>query len=259
MNSGIYSITNRDNGKRYIGRTVNFEKRKTMHMWQLNNNRHFNNHLQRAWNKGEHLEFEIIERCPSEMCNEREVFWIEHFHAQDMRYGYNLCDGGKATAGYRFTDEQKKKISDSRKGYKCKPEDVQKRVDSLHKHMEDDPDFAKRLSAQKAERWKGKPSWNKGIPCPEWKKKLLSEKLKGKKITDAHKEKLKQLYSGEGSKTAKLKKSDVVHIRYRFLCGDKQADIAKDYPVTPQTIYDIIRNRRWKSVPNTMKELEALL
>lgn len=56
-----------------------------------------------------------------------------------------------------------------------------------------------------------------------------------------------------------MTESDVIEIRYRFLCGERQKDIIRDYPnVTPQTIYDIVRNRRWRSVPNTLEELEEL-
>lgn len=54
-----------------------------------------------------------------------------------------------------------------------------------------------------------------------------------------------------------MTESDVIDIRYRFLHGERQIDILKDYPnVTSQTIYDIVRGRRWKSIPNTIKELE---
>lgn len=259
MTGGIYSLTNKANGKRYIGQTLDFHKRKTTHLWMLNNNRHFNPHLQRAWNAGDEFAFEVIEECPEEIRNEREIFWIAEFNATDDNFGYNLCDGGDATTGYHFTEEQKRKISESNRGRKCTQETIKRRTESLKKHLADDPEFARKLSEEKSRRWKGKPSWNKGIPCTEEKKKILSEKLKGRYVSPEHKQRLKDLYSGENSITAKLKKSDVVEIRYRFLCGERQIDIAKDYPVTPQTIYDIIRNRRWKNVPNTKEELEKYL
>ena len=45
MNRGIYALVNQKNGKRYIGQTNNFTKRKQMHFWELRSNRHYNAHL----------------------------------------------------------------------------------------------------------------------------------------------------------------------------------------------------------------------
>lgn len=260
MESGIYALVNQSDGKRYIGRTVNFRKRKNDHFWMLANNRHFNNHLQRAWNRGDEIRFEIIERCAPEFCNDREIYWIAEYKSDDSAHGYNQCEGGQATTGYHFTAEQKAKISEKNKGRKFSAEVVRRRVDTLKKRMENDPEFAERITKEKSARWKGKPSWNKGIPCPEWLKERNRKSMLGRTVTAENKEKLRELYSGEKSITAKLRKSDVVSIRYRFLCGERQCEILKDYPnVTPQTIYDIVRNRRWKSVPNTKNELEKLI
>ena len=256
MNSGIYSLTNQRNGKRYIGRTIHFQKRKTEHFCALRHGNHPNNHLQRAWDRGDRFNFEIVEQCPPEKCNEREIYWIAKFDT--MRTGYNQCAGGAATLGRVCSEETRRKISEKNAGRKCSQEAIKRRTESLKAHIENDPDFAERRRRLLSERWKGKPSWNAGVPCPEWMKELLREKLKGRAISEWHKEKLRTLYSGENSLSAKLKESDVVAIRYRFLRGERQADIAKEYPVTPQTIHDICRGRRWKSIPNSLEELEAL-
>lgn len=257
MNSGIYSITNIENGKRYIGRTIDFKKREGNHFGALKSGRHPNVHLQRAWDSGQEFRFEVIERCDPEDLNEREIFWISKY--QSMENGYNLCEGGAATLGRVCTDETKKKISKANTGRKVSREVIEKRTASLRKRLQEDEEFAKRHFQQLSERWKGKPSWNKGMPCPEWKKQLLREKLKGRNVTDEHKDKLRQLFSGENSITAKLTEQDVIMIRLRFLNGERQIDIQKDYGVTPQTIYDIVRGRRWKCVPMTKPELEKLL
>ncbi|WP_194190322.1 GIY-YIG nuclease family protein [Clostridium chrysemydis] len=45
---GIYSITNKVNGKRYIGLSTNIKKRVASHKDQLKYNRHENTKLQRA-------------------------------------------------------------------------------------------------------------------------------------------------------------------------------------------------------------------
>lgn len=51
MESGIYSITNIKNGKKYIGQTINFKRRFKQHKKYLRKNNHPNDHLQKAWNK----------------------------------------------------------------------------------------------------------------------------------------------------------------------------------------------------------------
>lgn len=256
MRSGIYALVNKETGMRYIGQSVDLGKRKTTHFWELRNGRHRNSHLQRAWDKGERFDFLVIEECNPEECNEREIYWINHYDS--IKNGYNQCEGGGTTTGYRFTEAQKKKISKGRKGQKRKREDIERGKETLRKHLESDPEFAKKYHENKRKASLGREAWNKGRPHTQEEKDNLSQKLKGRCISNAHKEKLRELFSGEKSKTAKLKKSDVVEIRRRFLQGECQKEIAKDYPVTRQTIFDIVSGRRWKSVPNTMEELKEM-
>jgi predicted GIY-YIG superfamily endonuclease len=49
--SGVYEIKNTLNNKRYIGSSVNIQKRWYAHKRMLNLNTHPNKHLQAAWNK----------------------------------------------------------------------------------------------------------------------------------------------------------------------------------------------------------------
>ena len=257
MVSGIYSITCIENGKRYIGQSVDIQKRWATHSCALRNGTHVNVHLQRAWDKGNTFRFEILEECGRDELNEREIYWIAYFDS--FRNGYNLCEGGNSTKGRTCSTETRRRISEANKGRRFDADAIKRRTESLQNHLKEDPVFAEEYRNKLSEIHKGKPSWNKGKPCPADKKKLLSEKLKGRTITEEHRAKLRELYAGEKSITAKLEKSDIVRIRYRFLCGERQSDICKDYPVTSQTIYDIVRGRRWKSVPNTKEELEVLL
>lgn len=55
MTCGIYCIRNKINNNKYIGQSVNIEKRFETHKHFLNKNSHHNRHLRRAWDKyGEH-------------------------------------------------------------------------------------------------------------------------------------------------------------------------------------------------------------
>lgn len=95
---GIYKIENTVNGKVYIGQSVRIERRWYEHKWELNNNHHKNNYLQKAWNKyGEEcFTFEILEECPIELLNEKEIYWIDYYKTYINYNGYNLTFGGES-------------------------------------------------------------------------------------------------------------------------------------------------------------------
>ena len=93
----------------------------------------------------------------------------------------------------------------------------------------------------------------------EERKRQVSELFKGRPISEQHKEKLRELYKGEKSLTAKLKESEVIDMRLRFLKGEPRLSIAKDYPqLHPNTVYDIVKCKRWKHIPNSIEELERM-
>ena len=48
---GIYKIENKVNGKIYVGQSIDIDTRWYNHRNELNGNRHYNEHLQNAWNK----------------------------------------------------------------------------------------------------------------------------------------------------------------------------------------------------------------
>ena len=261
MASGIYALVNTTDGKRYIGRTVDLKKKQGYHHWQLTSNRHHNPHLQRAWNRGDTFEFEIIEECDKERLNEREIYWIAHYKTTDMRYGYNLCEGGKATTGRVPSEETRRKISTAKKGKKYDPEVVRRRAETFKRRLREEPEFRERFinNARECGIKRGSP-WNIGRKASEETRKKLSKSLRGKPKPESQKQKLRKRFSGENSVTAKLTERDVVQIRLRFLSGERQCEIHKDYPqITPQTLYDIVRCRRWQSVPNTIEELKERL
>lgn len=92
---GIYFITNIIDNKRYIGQTINFNKRKKIHLYKLTNNKHVNKHLQNSWNKygKENFVFELFECNKIELDN-LEIFLIFLYKTQDRKYGYNILEGG---------------------------------------------------------------------------------------------------------------------------------------------------------------------
>ncbi len=111
LKSGIYKITNIINGKIYIGSAINIKKRKTYHLWELNNNKHSNKHLQKSFNKyGETaFKFDTIENCEINDCVKREQFYIDLFISQGVNM-YNICLKAGSVLGRKMSEETKKNI-----------------------------------------------------------------------------------------------------------------------------------------------------
>lgn len=109
MKSCIYKITNRINGKTYIGSTKNVKQRWAKHKALLRHNHHPNFHIQAAWNKyGEDsFVFEVVEECVPDELLSREQFFIDTIKPE-----YNQT----ATAGkVEMTGELRQKLSASTK------------------------------------------------------------------------------------------------------------------------------------------------
>ena len=98
----IYKATNVVNGKVYIGQTVRtVEARWKAHLWSANNKNGFryNSLLHKAIKKytADSFTIEAIEECDDSLLNEREIYWIDFYHATDRNFGYNIQDGGRNT------------------------------------------------------------------------------------------------------------------------------------------------------------------
>lgn len=100
--STIYAIRCKINGRLYIGRTHQFQKRLREHFANLRNGAKIcsptgrTNHLMQSDYKlfGEQA-FEVYileEQVPPDLCQEREAYWIEQYRSTDPRYGYNKRD-----------------------------------------------------------------------------------------------------------------------------------------------------------------------
>jgi len=90
----IYAIINLINGKKYIGSTTNFSRRKKTHLSKLNKQNHHSLSLQHSWNKNkpENYKFIILELLDQTVNKfEKEQYWLDYYKSYDKKYGYNMC------------------------------------------------------------------------------------------------------------------------------------------------------------------------
>lgn len=88
----IYKITNKANGKVYIGSTTNLKKRINDHIHKLNNNTHHNPMLQNSWNASHEDNFyvEIVELVEDEsFLPFAEMYHIEKYRRKSGVYNFN--------------------------------------------------------------------------------------------------------------------------------------------------------------------------
>jgi group I intron endonuclease len=121
LNSGIYIIINKINGKIYIGSSVNLKTREREHFRSLKNNKHHSQHLQYAYNHygKESFKFGIIEYVSKdkELLLKREQYWLDYYQSYDMNYGYNIAKYAESPMrGRHQSKEAKDKMSIYRKG-----------------------------------------------------------------------------------------------------------------------------------------------
>ncbi len=93
---GIYKITKKDNGKSYIGQSVNVQARLNQHQWKHDNSSPIDNAI--SANGQEAYIFEVLEECNIEDLEEREKYWITYYNTY-KGFGYNCNEGGSQFHG----------------------------------------------------------------------------------------------------------------------------------------------------------------
>lgn len=100
---GIYKITNKLNGHFYIGQSVDIKARWRCHCYSsrhLSDKDHYSPiHLAIHKYGQENFIFEVLELCPENLLDEKEIYWIEKLQA--TQYGnYNILKGGQDVFGF---------------------------------------------------------------------------------------------------------------------------------------------------------------
>ena len=131
----IYKTTNKLNNKIYIG--------KRMHSTFDNSYYGSGRYFQKALNKygKDNFSREVLEWCDTEdRLNEREIYWIKKFDAQNKTIGYNIASGGQGGNGggfrnHKHSNSVKLKISQSISKYNQRLALVRQWLKLLVHHM----------------------------------------------------------------------------------------------------------------------------
>ena len=112
----VYIHTNKINGKKYVGQT----SRNPKYRWGKNgigykrNPRFYSAIKHYGWSNFEH---EIVaSNLTKKEADNFEILLIDKLDTMNQDKGYNLTKGGEGKTGYKHTEEQRKKQSESLKG-----------------------------------------------------------------------------------------------------------------------------------------------
>ena len=91
MTSGIYRIYSKSENKNYIGKSINIEERRKIHLNELKKGKHHNKKLQKVFNKygKDDFEFSILK----EVDDYYEITYYESYYAEEFNAfnsGYNI-------------------------------------------------------------------------------------------------------------------------------------------------------------------------
>ncbi len=87
MTIGIYLITNKTNGKVYVGKSLDIKTRLYCHQSALQAGTHNCAAMQKDWTNLDKFTFEILEECQNKFLGKREQTYIKELNSIEL--GYN--------------------------------------------------------------------------------------------------------------------------------------------------------------------------
>ena len=218
---GIYKITNKLNGKVYIGQSIDIDTR-----WRQHINAKDNVLIHKSIQKygAENFSFELLLECPADMLDVWERDMIALYDCISPK-GYNLTEGGggckcseetrlkmsNARKGIHLSEETRLKMSNIRKGIhlseetKIKIGNAQKgiprseetkiKISNALKGVKRKP-YSEETKHKMSESHKGHPGYNKGVAMSEETKIKMSNAHKGKHFSEETKYKISEAHKG---------------------------------------------------------------
>lgn len=223
---GIYKYTNKENGKIYIGRSLNIIKRKWEHLKNPSPYSYFDQTL--AAIGEEAFNFEVIEECTAEKLKEREKYWIQY---------YNCCVLDNRNGGYNLTRGGEEYKSEENPWAQLTIKQVEEIIDKLANTT---------ISIQQlAKEYKVHPNTIGNINrCKTWTwlhnyQSNIRESIQGSLYHGA--------LNGCAIITEEIAKNIIYDIKYS---NESLAAISRKYKIKTSLVYDINRCRTWKYLHN---------
>ena len=224
---GIYMYENKLNHKKYIGQSVNIERRRQEHLKWPSPYSRFDNELKVIGEEG--FVFSILEECDFSQLDERERYWIDYYDTKNN--GYNLTYGGQNYRG------------DANPAARLTEDDVKQIIILLEEHSLNNKQIAQMFGVcsntidfiNRCKTW---------THLHSYKNNIRQENLN--MLCAPH-----SSVAGENNPTAKLKEKDALCIINLIInTNESLASIARKCKVKDNIVYDINRCRTWAYLHN---------
>lgn len=283
---GIYKITS-PSGKIYIGQSGDVHKRWGDHKREMKYD-YKKSKLKSSFKKYDfdNHKFEIIHECGQEQLNELEKYYVDLFQTFNSEFGLNLRDGGGSkgknseetkalisiakknpspetrhkmsesakisSIGRKWTEEQKAKFLESRKGFKHSNE-TKKRMGDIQRNKKRRPmsEETKRKigAANKGKRYMGRKH------SEESKKKMSESAMgkntwsKGRKMSEEQKNSLIKSLTGKKQSAEHIEKNRLAHIGLKWTLEHRNKMVGRKHSeLTKKKISDSLKLIRKKNV-----------
>lgn len=201
----VYMVTNKLNGRKYIGK----HKSNGFDDSYYGSGKVISQAIEKEGK--DNFSVEILESYNSlAELNDGEKFFIKKFNAQEDPLFYNISeggDGGRGMLGKHHSEETKQRISTSEKGKKQSEKSIEKYRETMRNKSEEElklishnksiSHLGKKVPKEQKEKisntlkdgyrlglyksQKGRTAWNKGLKQSEEQRKMTSERMRGKK------------------------------------------------------------------------------
>jgi group I intron endonuclease len=228
---GIYKYQNKQNGKIYIGRSVNITKRKWEHLAKPSPYSYFDQTLKKIGEDA--FDFEIVEECKENELKDKEKYWIAY---------YNCCVLDNRDGGYNLTHGGEEYRSDENPWSKLSIQQVEEIIDQLA-HT---PKSMKQLS----EEYQVHPNTISDINCCKTWAWLHNYKSNIRTETRG------SSFRGEVNGRSKITEQQARFIVHLLETDPRsQAQIARDEGIKEGIINDINACKTWRHIHNYKKNI----
>ena len=211
---GVYRIINIKTNKSYIGSAVNIKDRWCQHKKSLSKGNHHSIKLQRSYNKYGENNF-IFEVI--EECQKESLIIREQFYIDlfdSYKNGYNSVPRAGSNLGMKHSNETKEKLRQSSTGNKNR---LGMTFSDESKKKISEKLKGRPLSEETKNKMKGRIPWNKGGKMS----KETKEKMKGRITSEETRKKLSLSHLG------KKQSKETIENRVKLNTGKKRTDEVK--------------------------------